>query len=52
MMQKVQKITAGGCLQVLNDNAFVVGGTTCWKQTTVGRHFYTVLTGSMRRFRG
>jgi len=47
-MQKVQKTTAGGCLQVENDSAFVVGGTICWKQTTVGRYFYTGLIGSMR----
>jgi hypothetical protein len=48
MMQKVLETTAAGCLQVENDSAFVVGGKTCWKQTTVGRYCYTGLIGSMR----
>lgn len=52
MMRKVQENTAGGSLQVENDSAFVVGGKTCWKQTTVGRYLYTGLIGSMRMCRG
>ena len=52
MMQKVQETPAGGCLQVENVRAFVVGGKTCWKQTAVGRYFYTGLIGSMRMCRG
>jgi len=48
MMHKVLETTAGGCLQVDNDSAFVVGGKTCWKQTTVGHCLYTGRIGSMR----
>jgi len=51
MMPKVLETTAGGCLQVENDSAFVVGGKTCWKQTTMGRYLYTGLIGSMRMCR-
>ena len=51
MMQKVQETTAGGCLQVENDSAIVVGGKTCWKQTTVRRYFYPGLIASMRMCR-
>ena len=36
MVQKVLETTAGGCLQVENDSAFVVGGKTCWKQPRWG----------------
>ena len=51
-MQNVQAATAGGYLQVANGKAFVVGGVTCWKQTMVGRYFYTGLIGSMWMCRG
>ena len=52
VMHKAQENTVGGCLQVENDVAFVVGGKTCWKQTRVGRYFCTGLIGSMRMCRG
>ena len=52
MMQKVLETTSGGCLQVENDSAFVVGVKTYWKQTTVGRYFYPGLIASMRMCRG
>lgn len=52
MMLEVLETTGGGCFQVENDSAFVVGGKTCWTQTTVGRYFYTGLIGSMRMCRG
>ena len=48
MMQKVEETSAGGCLQVEKDSALVVGGKTCWKQTTVGRYYYAGLICSMR----
>ena len=51
MMQKVLGTTAGGGPQAESDSAFVVGGRTCWKQTTVGRYLYTGLIGSMRMCR-
>ena len=51
-MQKVLETTASGCLQVENDSAIVVGGETCWKQTTVGRYADTGLIGSMQMCRG
>ena len=51
MMQEVLETTGGSCFHVENDSAFV-GGKTCWKQTTVGRDFYTGLIGSMRMRRG
>ena len=47
-MQNVQAATAGGYLQVANGIAFVVGGVTFWKHTTVGCDCYTLLIGSMR----
>jgi len=48
MMQPVLKPTARGCLLAEHDSASVVGGKTCWKQTTVGRCYYIGLIGSMR----
>ena len=52
MMQKILETTAGGCLQVENDGAFVVGVKTCWKQTTVGRCCCNGRIGVMRTCRG
>ena len=52
MMQEVLETTAGGCLQVENDSAIVVGSETCWKQTTARRYCDTGLIGSMRMCRG
>lgn len=47
MMQKVQK-TAAGLIPGRERQRLLDRVETCWKQTTVGRYFYTGLIGSMR----